>query len=152
MKYGFNIRLVDFDGEQVWVAESADLKGCVGQGASVEEAISELAANERFWLEIAEKRGIDIPEPKVEINQEYSGKLTLRLGSRLHKDTVEAAKKDGVSVNQHIVNAVVAYNTRRSAESLMAETIKEASVMQENLLLHPVRFSMEPKVYAYAFN
>ena len=43
MKYGFITKLVDFDGEQVWVAESTDLKGCVGQGDSVEAAVKELA-------------------------------------------------------------------------------------------------------------
>lgn len=143
MKYGFSINLVDFDGEKLWVAESSDLKGCVAQGGTVDEAIAELAENEKTWLEIAAKRGINIPEPSVAVGQpEYSGKLTLRLGERLHKETAEAAKREGISVNQHIINAVVAYNTRRTAESLMVETISEATKLKDGVLWHPNIFSV----------
>ena len=129
MKYGFVINLVDFDGDKVWVAESTDLKGCVGQGDTADAAIAELSVNEETWLEVAAERGLDIPEPSVISGQTaYSGKLTLRLGERLHKETAEAAKREGISVNQHIINAVVAYNTRRSAESLMVETVRRAQL------------------------
>ena len=32
MRYGFTIKQCVLDGEKVWVAESADLNGCVAQG------------------------------------------------------------------------------------------------------------------------
>jgi len=130
MKYGFITKLVDFDGEQVWVAESTDLKGCVGQGDSVEAAVKELAENEAYWLEIAEKRGMDIPLPSVVKEQpEMSGKLTLRLGKRVHMETAKRAKEDGLSINQYIKDAVVTYNTRRTVESLSAEVLRVASTI-----------------------
>lgn len=130
MKYGFITKLVDFDGEKVWVAESTDLKGCIGQGDNIEDAISELAENEAYWLEIAEKRGMDIPQPSIVTEQpELSGKLTLRLGKRVHLETAKRAKEDGLSINQYIKDAVVTYNTRRSVESLSVEMLRAANTI-----------------------
>lgn len=37
------------------------LRGCVGQGATTEEAIAELEENERVWLETAKEFGVPIP-------------------------------------------------------------------------------------------
>ena len=37
------------------------LRGCVGQGATIEEAIVELEENERVWLETAKEFGVPIP-------------------------------------------------------------------------------------------
>lgn len=44
-----------------WWAESKSLEGCVGQGETREEAISELAMNEIEWIEEAKRYGIPIP-------------------------------------------------------------------------------------------
>lgn len=44
-----------------WVAKSKSLKGCVGQGETFDEAISELEQNEIEWLKTAEQCGISIP-------------------------------------------------------------------------------------------
>lgn len=144
MEYGFITRIVDFDGEKVWVAESTDLNGCIGQGDSAESAIAELAENEKFWLEIAKKRGFVIPKPSVVKEQmDFSGKLTLRLGKRVHAETAKRAKEDGLSINQYITDAVVTYNTRRSVESLSAEVIKAVSVKSVSNN-HPYKFSFDP--------
>lgn len=37
------------------------LRGCVGQGITVAEAITELEENERVWLKTAKEFGIPIP-------------------------------------------------------------------------------------------
>lgn len=37
------------------------LRGCVGQGATTEEAIAELEENEKVWLDTAIEYGIPIP-------------------------------------------------------------------------------------------
>ena len=133
MEYGFVIKLVDYDGEKAWIAESTDLKGCVGQGNTIEAAIEELADNEKLWLDIARERGIEIPAPTVEKEQsEYSGKLTVRLGARLHRETAECAKKDGISINQHIINAVVSYNALESAAKVATRMIREEEYAKDN--------------------
>lgn len=49
------------EGHTFWVAKSRLLKGCIGQGDTVDDAINELAANERAWLEAAREFGIHAP-------------------------------------------------------------------------------------------
>lgn len=40
---------------------SKSLRGCVGQGATTEEAIAELEENEKVWFDTAIEYGIPIP-------------------------------------------------------------------------------------------
>ena len=45
MLYEASIYQMEVEGRSFWVAESKVLKGCVGQGATSEEAILELESN-----------------------------------------------------------------------------------------------------------
>ncbi len=96
MKYGCNVYKTEVEGHVFWVAESKDLKGCVGQGETVEEALSELALNEEEWLDAAKEFEIPIPEPSVENMSEYSGKFMTRVSPKVHKEAVEHAKEKGL--------------------------------------------------------
>lgn len=53
------------DGDEAWVAESVDLKNCMGVGDTQEEALQELESNEVVWIETAEENGIPIPQITV---------------------------------------------------------------------------------------
>lgn len=146
MRYGFTIKQCVLDGEKVWVAESADLNGCVAQGYSIEEAIQELATNEETWLAVAEECGIEIPQPTVVAEKaEYSGKLTLRLGTRLHKETSECARKDGLSINNYISNAVASYNSAKSTANVAAHMIREAEIKLSDYF--SARYRIEPNMF-----
>lgn len=48
-------------GSEFYIAMSKSLRGCVGQGATTEEAIAELEENEKVWLDTAIEYGIPIP-------------------------------------------------------------------------------------------
>lgn len=61
MKYEFEVCQMKNKDRHFWVAKSKSLKGCVGQGETSAEAISELEQNEIEWLKIAEQCGISIP-------------------------------------------------------------------------------------------
>ena len=61
MKYKFKLYPMQVENHQFWVAESKSLKGCVSQGETAEEAIQELAQNEKEWLIAAKEYGIPIP-------------------------------------------------------------------------------------------
>lgn len=61
MKYEANIRPMVVDEHEFWIAESKVLRGCVGQGDTIQEAITELEINEKEWIEAAEEEGIPIP-------------------------------------------------------------------------------------------
>lgn len=63
MIYGYEVEKMcnEKSGTEFYIAMSKSLRGCVGQGITVAEAISELEENELVWLETAKKFGIPIP-------------------------------------------------------------------------------------------
>lgn len=63
MKYGCIVYKTEVEGHIFWIAESKDLKGCVGQGETAEKALLELGKNEEEWLDTAKEYGIPFPAP-----------------------------------------------------------------------------------------
>mgnify|MGYP002769735638 CR=1 FL=1 len=63
MIYGYEVEKMSNEksGSEFYIAMSKKLRGCVGQGATTEEAIAELEENERVWLETAKEFGVPIP-------------------------------------------------------------------------------------------
>ena len=118
MLYPFQVYQSRVEQHVFWVAKSAALKGCVGQGDTAEEAVSELEANEREWLEAAKEAGIPIPAVPVEASQEYSGKLTVRIAPSVHRDAAQLAKAVKVSLTHFISDAIVNWNAPYTAASL----------------------------------
>jgi predicted HicB family RNase H-like nuclease len=110
MKYPFRVYQTKVERHLFWVAESQSLKGCVGQGDTLEEAVSELCENENIWLETACEFNIPIPPIPVEQLPEYSGKFTVRVSPQVHQQAAELAKKQSISLNQYINDAIVAKN------------------------------------------
>jgi antitoxin HicB len=85
----FEVRpLPDEDGGG-WLVTFPDLPGCMADGETVEEALSEAADAERSWLET--RRELGLPEP--------SGRFMLRLPKTLHAKLSIRAKQEGVSMN-----------------------------------------------------
>jgi predicted RNase H-like HicB family nuclease len=52
-----------------YVAEIPALKGCLAQGETLEEALSELQTVEQLWLETAKQHGEDLPSAEAEIER-----------------------------------------------------------------------------------
>ena len=132
MKYGCNVYKTEVEGHVFWVAESKDLKGCVGQGETVEEALSELALNEEEWLDAAKEFELPIPEPSVENMSEYSGKFMTRVSPKVHKEAVEHAKKEGLSLNQYVNNAIVTMNASKTTIGAIGEILNDFKEMLGN--------------------
>lgn len=79
-----------------------------GLGEMIEDA-------KRAWFESMIEHGKPIPEPRP-VEEQFSGRLVLRLPKSLHRRAVIAADRDGVSLNTLIVTAVsaaTAHATRR---------------------------------------
>ena len=114
MIYPFYVFQNNVENHVFWVAKSASLKGCVGQGDSISEAISELEINEDEWISAAKETGIPIPAKPLEPSAEYSGKLTVRIAPRVHKDAATIAKIEKVSLTQYISDAIVNWNAHNA--------------------------------------
>ena len=52
-----------------YVAEIPALKGCLAQGESLDETLSELEVVESLWLETARKAGVSLPKLTLEIDR-----------------------------------------------------------------------------------
>jgi antitoxin HicB len=52
-----------------YVAEIPALKGCIAQGDTLDETLSELEIVESLWLETAKKSGIKYPTISIEVDR-----------------------------------------------------------------------------------
>ncbi len=85
-----------------FVALIPDLPGCMSSGETVEEALKGLEDSKELWIGAKIDAKDPIPEPSS--IEDYSGKFVLRIPKTLHRSLDHEAKKQGVSLNQHIVH------------------------------------------------
>lgn len=89
----------DEDGD--WIAEVNELPGCAADGKTAEEALRNLDASMRSWVQSRLAAKLKVPEPRDVKN--YSGKLLLRMPRSLHQKLASQAETEGTSLNQHVV-------------------------------------------------
>ena len=61
MKYDYRVYRMKVENHEFWIAESKELKGCIAQGETKEEAIAELELNEIEWLKTSKEFDIETP-------------------------------------------------------------------------------------------
>jgi antitoxin HicB len=99
------------DPEEGWFVRVKELRGCTSQGDTPEEAITMIQEAMALWLEVALEEGVPIPEPRPD--EDYSGKFVVRVPRSLHRELVQRAEQEEVSLNQYI-NVALAYAAGRS--------------------------------------
>ena len=115
LDYEVKIYPVIEDGKTEYYAECPELRGCAGQGATVEDAIQELKENMDLWLETAKETGIPIPAPKnYSDTNDCSGRVLARLPKSLHRKLKDRAEREGVSLNTLVVSFLSAMIERNS--------------------------------------
>ena len=80
------------------------LPGCMSDGESLDEAYANIQEAKEEWLSSMLERGMKIPEPVEQ--EEYSGKFIIRLPKPLHRALAQVSKREGVSLNQYVTNAL----------------------------------------------
>jgi antitoxin HicB len=83
-----------------WVGRVVELPGCITQADSFEELGEMIQDAMHAWIEAALEDGYPIAEPRP--FEDYSGKFVVRVPKSLHRELVEFAEKDGVSLNAYI--------------------------------------------------
>jgi antitoxin HicB len=92
---------VEADPDGGYVISFPDLPGCLTQAETADE-IGPMAEEARqLWIETEYAEGEPIPAPSYP--EEYSGRFNVRLPKSLHRRLVEAAEREGVSLNQYVV-------------------------------------------------
>jgi antitoxin HicB len=85
-------------------AEILEFPGCFACGDTIDETYSSLEEAAYSWIEAASSQGQEIPSPMS--HQEYSGKIALRIPRARHRQAVLAASREGVSLNQFLLDAI----------------------------------------------
>ena len=88
------------------------LPGCMSDGETLEEAYGNIEDAKKEWLRSMLEQGMNIPEPADQ--EEFSGKFLVRLPKSLHRTLAQISKREGVSLNQYVANAL-AYSAGQKA-------------------------------------
>lgn len=105
--------------DEGFIAEAPDLPGCSSFGATQQEALSELQDAIAAWIEAARAAGNPIPHPTRPSGADsYSGKSLVRMPKSLHAQIAKQARREGVSLNQHIVFLLTMATTQRAFDSI----------------------------------
>jgi antitoxin HicB len=85
--------------------EIMEFPGCIATGDSAPETLATLEEVAQSWLLSALERGQNIPEP-IDNNNDFSGRLVLRIPKSLHKRAAWIAEREGVSLNNFITTSL----------------------------------------------
>lgn len=100
----YTIRVKE-NSDSTYFAEIEELPGCITEGDTKEEVLSMIDDAKQAWIETALENNVSIPEPA---NDDYSGKLNIRLPKYLHRQLAYKAKQEGVSLNTLISSTLSA--------------------------------------------
>jgi predicted RNase H-like HicB family nuclease len=81
-----------------------DLEGCMAEGGTADEAVANLSDSRELWLEARLASGAPVPEP---LDEEPSGRISLRMASSLHARLANLASRRGLSLNL-LINTILA--------------------------------------------
>ncbi len=87
-----------------WVARVVELPGCLTQADTFDELGEMIGDAMHAWIETALEDGMAIPEPRP--IEEHSGKFVVRVPKSLHRELVNIADREGVSLNS-LVNVAL---------------------------------------------
>src|SRR5258708_10351495 len=109
LKYflGLNYRIEILRSGDGVFAFHPDLDGCAAQGESVEEAISNLDIARQLWLSARLEGGLSVAEPVNE--EECNGRATIRMSGALHAELLKISRRQRISLNQLVNNALSEY-------------------------------------------
>lgn len=91
-----------------------DLPGCMTQVENLSEVGQAADEIRTLWIETEYERGSDIPLPSYP--EEYSGRFNVRLPRSLHRSLAEAAKREGVSLNQYVLTLLARGDAQAQVE------------------------------------
>lgn len=104
-EYSITIRSVVVDGMNLFQAAIKELPDIAEYGETYAEAYELAVDSIKTTAEIFAEEGRAMPAP-LRVEDDYSGRVTLRLPKSLHRRIALDAENEGVSLNQHIVGVL----------------------------------------------
>lgn len=102
LNYPFKIETIKNEEGGGFLISYPDLSGCISDGETIEETLINGEDARLAWITSALEQSLEIPLPDAEL-EKFSGRITLRAPRSLHKELVDQAEREGVSLNQYIV-------------------------------------------------
>ena len=98
----YTIEIVKDEGDNYsgWFARVVELPGCMTQADNFVELSEMIREAMAVWIESALEDGETIPLPRSV--EDYSGRFVIRIPKSLHKELVEMAEREGVSLNTYV--------------------------------------------------
>lgn len=126
--------------DQAFIAISPELEGLSAFGSTYEEAARELSIAQDLYLETLKEDNEAIPEPDT--LPSFSGQVRLRLPKSLHASLSNQAKKEGVSLNTHMVHLL---SERHSFDLIgnKIESLKGLLVEKPSTSIHKTKAEFE---------
>lgn len=135
--YSIQISAEIVDGQSLFHARVKELPDVLGLGESYSEAYEEaIDAISHLYLASTEE-GREFPAP-IPHNDEYTGRITLRLERSLHRLAAELAQAEGVSLNSLIAGAL----THRVSFAFASQTHKETNRREDTDYRHYIPASI----------
>lgn len=103
--YNISIRMDRFDNEELFEARVRELPDLVEYAETYEDAYDLALDTIATAAEAFAEQGRSFPEASVPAD-DFSGRITLRLPRSLHRTLAETSDREGVSLNQYIVNVL----------------------------------------------
>ena len=119
--YNVTVRQVVFEGETLFEARVKELPDACDYAESASDAYDLAIDTIETSASIFERDGRAFPPP-VRPQDDFSGRVTLRLPKSLHRRLAMEAECEGASLNQHLVNVLSQDAGARAAFKIVAVT------------------------------
>ena len=103
--YNVTVRQVVIEGETLFEARVKELPDACDYAESASDAYDLAIDTIETSAEIFARDGRAFPPP-ARPQDDFSGRVTLRLPKRLHRQLAGTAESEGVSLNQHLLNVL----------------------------------------------
>ena len=124
-EYGVSVRLVQEGGAEVYEARVAELPDIRTYGETHSEAYSGAIEVIKTAQQVFAAKGRKFPEIEL-IEDEFSGRVTLRMSKSLHRKSHERATYEGISLNLWLVEAIA---SRADGKTVSTESVFVLSPM-----------------------
>jgi len=113
IEYPFEMRPLTKEEGGGWLITFLDLPGCISEGETPEEAITNGKDAMECWIQACKEAGRHIPEP----GDSSSGKFITRIPKSLHTRLISRAKQEGVSMNALVSVFIAECLSKRDQEA-----------------------------------
>lgn len=100
--YNIIIKPVSDEAGNYFAARVLEFDGCITTGETKEEAHNNIYEVLEGFIEDMIEEGEEVPEPIGD--EDFSGNLRVRMPKSMHKNLSQAAKLEGISLNQYIIH------------------------------------------------